>query len=170
MPTIQVSDLYINGTNTALWSQTGGLMGAWKYFNIFQLQLFKGTMPTDFTGFTTTNTNNANLLVFATCYQSSLSSTKGDDFMGSHHSTNKQLVLNIRTIQCTAAGVATWFRISSPTNGYAGNNPSAVGSQLMGTVGVTGSGADLIISDNNISQGTLIGGTIIITIPQSYVY
>lgn len=64
-------------------------------------------------------------------------------------------VINSSFVSAIASGTATWFWWVTRDGGWFGYSGNTVFEQIAGTVGVTGSGADLEISSTSITAGQL---------------
>lgn len=73
-------------------------------------------------------------------------------FAASHSDVNPAVISTIY-VPAIASGTATWFRHTVTTGGYYISNDE-VYHQFYGTVGTTGSGADLEMTSTTIVQGT----------------
>jgi len=127
-------------------AQSSGEVGA-------RLAIYKGTVPTDFSTLTSFNAKSADLLITydATQYTSS---TGINQFTGSQDNVNP-MVVTTTYVNATATGTATWFWwFTTPLNGpNIWNNTVVPYNQIVGTVGITGSGADLTIPSVSIVSG-----------------
>lgn len=106
------------------------------------IQIFKGTMPLNFSGLTAYTSESANKLVEFSVADGAFSPTQ---------MWVKPVIITTLYRAAVASGQATWFRAGVLKAYY---HPGGA-AQFMGTVGLIGSGADLEISDTNI----LIGST-----------
>jgi len=127
-------------------AQSSGEVGA-------RLAIFKGTVPVDFSGLTSFNAKSSDLLITfdATQYTSS---TGINQFTGSQNNVNP-MVITTTYVNASASGTATWFWwFTTPLSGSnVWNNSIVPYNQIVGTVGVTGSGADLTIPSVDIVAG-----------------
>lgn len=153
-----VSELYQPST-FAYSGQTGSNV---RYFGEFTsgsyvgIAIMKGAIPTNFTGLTLYSARSADTLVFFNART---------DF-GAASYTNFEFLLSTGANAATQSGTATWFWAfcsdDSPATG-------TIYQQFIGTVGVTGSGADLIISDTNVVSGTGYSiGSLRVKVPTSW--
>jgi len=108
-----------------------------------RLAIFKGVVPIDFTGLTSFNAKSADLLITYDA-TASTSSTGINQFTGSQASINP-MVITTPYVNALASGTATWFWwFTTPLSGFnIWNNSVVPYNQIVGTVGITGSGADL---------------------------
>ena len=110
-----------------------------------RLAIFKGTVPTDFTGLTSFNAKAADLLI---TYDATFwtSSTGINQFTGSQDNVNP-MVITTPYVNALASGTATWFWwFTTPLSASnVWNNAIVPYNQIVGTVGITGSGADLTL-------------------------
>jgi hypothetical protein len=155
MATIELSSQYLNGLTG---SPTSGfchrMMTAVDYNSAISIRGFwcadtsafppvirimKGTVPTDFSTLTTPSSRSADIL-----YQVYGSETS---YWNLTTGVNP-IVFNTYLKAATGTGTATWFWM------LAQNRYGTIANQLLGTVGLNGSGADLEIADVNIVSGT----------------
>lgn len=118
------------------------------------LYLMKGAVPTDFPA--TVGDRFADVLcAFAV---NADSGANGGHFSITNQSVNP-CIITTRYVAATQTGEATWFwllSVRADDSGVAYAPPRlnvAPAQQIIGTVGETGSGADLIIGDTNLTQG-----------------
>jgi len=119
-------------------SQSTGEIGA-------RLAIYKGTVPVDFSTLTSFNAKSADLLI--TYDATSFTSSTGiNQFTGSQASINP-MVITTPYVNALASGTATWFWwFTTPLSGTnIWSNTTVPINQIVGTVGITGSGADLTI-------------------------
>ena len=122
------------------------------------IHIMQGTIPTNFSGFTTyTASGRASdeLMYF----------NSTDDFIVGTSGNRATISTNLKA--ATASGTAAWFwAIGTMSN----STPTAtIYQQFIGTVGVSGSGADLTITDTNIVSGNLYRiSSLIINVPSTY--
>jgi hypothetical protein len=125
-----------SGTNPA----QSGLFVASSNFTYSKLKIMKGTMPSDFTSLTTETSRSTDVLwsLFggSTDYYNTIT-------------YQNPIKINSYLVTATTTGTATWFWMG--TFNSQGINPAYQG--MIGTVGLTGSGADLEIADVNIVSG-----------------
>ena len=119
-----------------------------------RLAIFKGTVPVDFSGLTSFNAKSSDLLLTYDATSGS-SSTGINQFTGSQASINP-MVITTTYVNATATGTATWFWwFTTPLSGFnIFNNTVVPYNQIVGTVGITGSGADLTIPSTAITLGS----------------
>lgn len=164
MPTIAFSDNFMFGSSSTVMGRlmsyneqvynqnnTTGLMSWGDFANgIFAraglVCIMKGTVPTNFTTLTDFSSRSADVLVQW--------SVPGGQFTASP--TTNPASFSSSFAAASASGTATWFwwmsrGYRSPSSGF--NN--TIFEQIVGTVGVTGSGADLEISSTSITAGQL---------------
>lgn len=110
------------------------------YTTVGYISIYKGVVPTDFTGLTLPSSRSADMLV-----QFPVSSNIFD--LTTIVTTNP-VIINTAFVLAAAAGTATWFRWYTV---YAAG--PAIVQQIIGTVGATGSGADLEIPTTSIVSG-----------------
>jgi len=128
-------------------AQSGGEIGG-------RLAIFKGTVPVDFSTLTSFNAKASDLLI--TYDATSWSSSTGiNQFTGSQDNVNP-MVITTTYVNATATGTATWFWwFTTPLSGFnVWNNATVPYNQIVGTVGITGSGADLTIPSVSITSGS----------------
>lgn len=126
-----------SGFNTL--GQSGGAS------SLVRLVIYKGTMPADFLEFTDTAQRSADVLItFA------LPTTNSYVDLGNVGNVSRRFMIarNPTNQAATASGVATWFTVA-PSFSATFSDKAA----LMGSVGLPGSGADLIIPNTNITAG-----------------
>ena len=119
-----------------------------------RLAIFKGVVPIDFTGLTSFNAKSADLLITYDA-TASTSSTGINQFTGSQASINP-MVITTPYVNALASGTATWFWwFTTPLSGSnVWNNAIVPYNQIVGTVGITGSGADLTIPSVALVAGS----------------
>ena len=106
------------------------------------VHIMKGTPPTNFTALTTFNDRAADELILF---------EPASDWTTPTFS-NSAWNLNTAVVPATASGTATWFwLVSCPLVNAA--TSATIQQQIIGSVGVSGSGADLTISDTAIVSG-----------------
>jgi hypothetical protein len=112
--------------------------------------IMKGTVPTDFSTLTNFNVRAADVLItFDTT--PAMSSTGNNLFLPSQDAANP-IIISTTYKNATASGVATWYwwtvrKVFSLLD----TDPFC--HQIIGTIGIVGSGADLEISDVNLVSG-----------------
>ncbi len=117
-----------------------------------RLTIMKGTIPSNFSGFANSSSYASDVLITYTNAEITTVST-----------SNPTTTFTISK-GASLSGTATWFWAASIYNG-------ALFNQFIGTVGVTGSGADLEINDVNVVSGN--GYRVLnlkIQIPTSWTY
>jgi hypothetical protein len=151
MATVEISSDLANALARALYNNTGfsydgTTLAMVQYFGYMGgnsgIAIMKGTPPTSFSGLTTYNARSADTLLFYSCEP---------NWGGGATFTNSQFILTTPFVAATQSGTATWFW------GLTTSSPPGTGTirqQMIGTVGATGSGADLEISNTNIVSGT----------------
>ena len=125
-----------------------------------ELHLMKGTVPTqaNINSYTGYSDRSADTLVSFT-YSPSKGGPNGTNYFSASSSTWFQNPASISTIYNSAAatGIATWFwLINRPFNVSNGMVNGPLYQQFVGTIGVTGSGADLEIPSTTINVGQQI--------------
>lgn len=105
------------------------------------LTINKGTVPTDFSGLTATTSRSADVLATYQIHSSNA-------FISNSQFTPNPVVINSLLSTASASGTASWFRIYS----YFYNVTTPM-HQVVGTIGASGSGADLEMGDINIVTG-----------------
>jgi len=119
-----------------------------------RLAIYKGTVPVDFSTLTSFNAKAADLLITydATQYTSS---TGINQFTGSQDNVNP-MVITTTYVNASATGTATWFWwFTTPLSGSnIWSNTTVPYNQIVGTVGITGSGADLTLPSVAITSGS----------------
>lgn len=107
------------------------------------MTLYQGTRPADFTGLTNVSTYESDALITFDCSEAiaDLSTTTNIEFQIGRSLTN--------ATTATASGIATWFILRR--NDGTGDLVNL--GAIMGDVGVTGSGADLVMDSTTIVSG-----------------
>lgn len=115
------------------------------------LEIYSGTKPADFSAFTNVSSVAANLLITFNCGAATANGSVYEDL-----STTSYLRYRVgkslgAATLATASGTASWFLLR--------RNPSGTGDivangAIMGTVGATGSGADMEIDTTSIVSGS----------------
>lgn len=117
-----------------------------------RIAIMKGAVPTSFSELTTFNTRANDVLVMFDSSPSS-SSNALNDFAGTIDTTNP-VTISTLYVNASASGVATWFWcFVTPANYMVFDNSATIINQFFGTVGITGSGADLTLPTTNIVMG-----------------
>jgi type II secretory pathway pseudopilin PulG len=115
------------------------------------IKMMKGTVPTDFSGLTNASSRSADVL-----WSDTISSGEGI-------LANGVWTLSTAYQFATQSGTATWYWLSN----WGGNG----GSQIVGTIGTTGSGADLTLDSTTILSGAWYRVyNLKFTIPTTYTY
>lgn len=118
---------------------------AWTYTTF---KIYKGTEPSDFSGFTTKTAYDSDLLFTVLPADQSGAPTFTQVVSGETYSVN---FTQDTPVIATASGTATWFwGYADGTSNNTGTTPRLM---CRGTVGATGSGADIEIADTNIVAG-----------------
>ena len=113
-----------------------------------RLFLMKGTVPTDFSTLVNLNARITDILVTF----SSGSNAPGD-FITAQVNVNPA-VISTQYVNAVASGTATWFWWVAEYTGNGNGDPTQpLLQQIIGTVGLTGSGADLEMVSNVIVTG-----------------
>lgn len=110
------------------------------------LIIYKGTMPADFSAFTDRSSRSSDVLITFTSYSGAT------NFVDAGIVSNAQRYLICRYLTnqtASASGTASWFLACR-----AGTTSLTDKGALMGTIGITGSGADLEIPSTSIVNGT----------------
>jgi len=120
-----------------------------------RLAIMKGTVPTDFSTLVSYNSQSSNVLVV---FDSSPITGGGiNNFIGTQSAVNPMVITTVY-VNAIAAGTATWFWWFTSQASGAGIgswiNSDLPANQIVGTVGITGSGADLTIPSTTVSIGT----------------
>lgn len=154
MPTIEMSSAFFNTASTGflprlmnqadVYFSTGGMIPAAQTYSTHLFKIMKGTMPSDFSTLTS-GTASRSSDVLLTYSRSSAVNTFILDL------TVNPIVCNTSFVNAIASGTATWFW-NLAYNPQDSSNSIFV--QFIGTVGLTGSGADLEMSDTNIISGS----------------
>lgn len=175
MPTIELSPALYTAAMPRIWrlgditpsitnyAESGilPLGGAIDSGHVFsQIYLHSGTMPTTWVANPIT-TYNLNRMIAWDC---------GTHFSATVGAVTVSTTTTINTLYKAAAlsGTATWFMIVSRNKGDAIGTPYQ---EIIGTVGLTGSGADLELADANIVAGRAYKiSNLRITLPGSWTY
>ena len=108
------------------------------------ISIYSGSVPTDFSTLTLPSSRSADVLL-------TFVSGINQIFQYTVNVTSNPAVINTAYTTASASGTATWFRWYTA---YAGTAPTSVVQQIIGTVGATGSGADLEIPTTALVSGT----------------
>lgn len=142
-----------NAGGAGLLAQSGGVSSG---YSIGQILLMKGAVPTSSTLFTVSSRSSDILVRFT-------NGTSGGsaDFNPSQVTVNPAIISTAYSA-ATGSGTATWFLwVSQQTNSSANGGNGVTGAvdtalpyhQIIGTVGLTGSGADLEMVSTAITAG-----------------
>lgn len=119
-----------------------------------RLAIMKGTVPVDFSTLTSFNARSADMLIMfdATSFTSS-SGTNA--FLPTQDNVNPMVISTVY-INASATGTATWFWwFTTPLSAFnTWNDTVAPYNQIVGTVGITGSGDDLTLPSVSILSGS----------------
>lgn len=157
MPTISVNNTYKSEilqwlfTNTESTSARG--FGIKDGSRRTHAAMYSGTPPTDFTGLTDSNDTAGGTILW---YYSE--SVETDTPFSIDVGTNATVTMTTGFEQAIATGTASWFRVWQTSAGVSPHtfSHSMVDnhrSQMVGTIGTEGSGADLILPATNITTG-----------------
>lgn len=141
----------------------GGYQGSASYQTTGTINVYQGTVPSDLSTLTAYNSRSADVLVIFNCtspglYTSTINVSVNPAFISTAY-TN-----------ATATGTATWFRWYT-YNSSQDSPQFQIMHQIIGTVGATGSGADLEISSTSIVSGRAYRiQTLRIQFPSSFTY
>lgn len=123
------------------------------------IYIMQGTKPTSFAGLTSYSVGAADVLV-----EFNANSTFG----GAAYTGNK-FTLSTSNHAATASGTAAWFWAIGTRQANPPLATTPISQQFIGTVGLSGSGADLTISDINIISGEVYRiASLVITVPPTY--
>ena len=115
------------------------------------IKMMKGTVPTDFSGLTSASSRSADVL-----WSDTIAGNEGI-------LANGVWTLSTAYQFATQSGTAAWYWLSN----WSGAN----GSQIVGTIGATGSGADLTLDSTTILSGAWYRVyNLKFTIPTTYTY
>ncbi len=121
--------------------------------NLIYLEIYAGSVPVNFTGFTNANQRISDLLI-----QFPIGDQNGESVQETGDARKLLIAKCLSAKVATNSGVATWFLIraegdvdASPAN--AGDLVTA--GAIIGTVGALGSGSDLEIADTTVISGNL---------------
>ena len=165
MPTLEMSSAFATGYVTRMLGKGADIQGGatpattplmaqsspggyGSFGTTMILMVLKGAVPTNFSTLTDLSVRSADVLM--TFY------TTAGDFTPSIANVNPGII-NTTYRASTAAGTATWFwwvtrRLGDGAGGVYTEYTTPI-NQMFGTVGVTGSAADLEIPDTNIVSG-----------------
>lgn len=130
--------------------QTGAPYGDYPMGAIY---IMKGTMPTNLSTLETASARSSDVLV----------KFVPPSFSPTVQTTNPA-VINTQYIAATAAGTASWFR-------WVTEYYDVITHQIIGTIGATGSGADLELASTAIAVNELVGiSNFRISFPSSWTY
>ncbi len=107
--------------------------------------IYKGTIPTDLSTLTTWTARSSDLLI-------NFYNTTSSTFSTTIVASTNPIVVSSTLVAASASGTATWFRLLNA--GPATYSGQEVVHQIVGTVGTSGSGADLEMSTTNIVSGS----------------
>lgn len=110
-----------------------------------RLDIYQGTMPS-WSTFTDASTRSSDLLVSFT-----LNATSSWSTSNATNSFRVQVAITGNEATASQSGIASWFMLR---NYYTNSNDLTNRGALIGTVGITGTGADLEIPDTSIVNGT----------------
>lgn len=137
---------YNEGISTSHVASVSGLLmaGADSYgYPGTRLTLMKGTVPADLSSLTSYTSRSADTLVEFV--------VRSAHFAPSQPTINPAVISTIY-VNAAAAGTATWFWITVRPS-YFQDNTNFIIHQIIGTVGLIGSGADLEMGSTNIVLG-----------------
>ena len=106
------------------------------------ISIYQGIVPTDFSTLTTPSSRSADVLITFNC-----TFNVPQIFDMTINVSGNPGIINSAFVLASASGTATWFRW------YTVFNNASVVHQIIGTVGATGSGADLEIPSTAIVSG-----------------
>lgn len=170
MPTIEFSSALSNTIPTAMFGVgVVNLSQPWfghnvplfsyaqasSYPDVF-LRIMQGSVPTDFSTLTTAISRQSDRLM-----------TFSGNIWTMTSSANPATIVSSSYATASASGTATWFLLQHTTSG----STTTFLHQMLGTVGATGSGADLEISNTNIVSGQFYRiNSLKLGFPSSYTY
>lgn len=168
MPAITLSDGFITGNsglmarmmslnvtssdNNILGLLSGGGGSADPYTRNGIISIMKGTVPTNFSGLIDYTSRSADVLVQWAVTASGR--WPGDTFSASSITTTNPANINTTFVAAVASGTATWFWWITRGNGYYGAS-NQIFDQIIGTVGLPGTGNDLEIPSTSVTSGQL---------------
>lgn len=153
MAVIELSAVAVTGLNEAIFRKensiftSGSVNVGWCPFTTVNattypyllFKILKGTVPTDFSTLTTPGARSADeLITFGT--------TNTDTFTVT--TSANPVKITTPFLAASASGIATWFRMISSGSG-------TISHQIIGTVGIDGSGSDLEVQSTTITSGEL---------------
>lgn len=170
---------YTTNNNPSISSPAGAVANMRPIFDspnanraVGQLHIMKGTVPTDFSSLVDFSSRSADILIT----YSTTNGTTGDFVLDP---TNQAVpytygldtAISTNYVAALAAGQATWFWLMSRAATSTTVFSNTLYHQIVGTVGLIGSGTDLQIPDPTIVAGKLykISG-LKLTIPTLYTY
>lgn len=159
MPSIEISQGYytsgyaatLAGDNsTANFSSTGILTDAFSNMNPFRgsiIRIMKGAIPTDFSTLVNSNSRTSDILV--AFYRGNWGFADSFSITFTYDNSNHLITVGTPFVNAVASGTATWYWMLA---GGLRNTPD-IYQQSFGTVGITGSGADLEMNSTVITSG-----------------
>lgn len=170
----------IPSTDTRAYASQGGLLagssGVTGNSTVVQIYVMRGTVPTNFTSLINVSDRSADILVMFSTLQvngsvsASIQPTAAD-FLPSVAGVNQPLVtVNTNYAFATAAGTATWFWwVVRPVPGGNTVIGNTIANQIIGSIGVPGSGSDLELPSTSIVSGQAYRiRNLVVSFPQSW--
>lgn len=111
------------------------------------IKIYQGTVPVDFSTLTLPTSRSSDILLSFPCW-----SSVPNVFELTVNVANNPAVINSSFRPATASGTATWFRWYTTSQNTVPTELTLI-QQIIGTVGATGSGADLEIPSTAIVSG-----------------
>lgn len=110
--------------------------------------VYQGAVPTDFASLTLWTSRSSDALI-------TYNNTSASTFSSTINVTSNPAVINSTFNTAAASGTATWFRWMVAISSSVGSleSPNVIMHQIIGTVGATGSGADLELPSTSIVSG-----------------
>ena len=123
-------------------SVISGVGNSW--YTTTTINIMKGTVPADFTTLTAYSSRSADILMSYNPYNNAAVTV---------NSTSNPAIIT-GNVAATAAGVATWFWLTTRKIGSGAPTDTLV-HQMIGTVGMSGTGSDLEINNTTVVSGTV---------------
>lgn len=137
-------------TNNLVLSSTSGNTAATQGYG--NLYLLKGAVPTSINDVPNYNARAADILV--TFNSKTQTSVFNPTFATTSNLNVTPVVITTEFVTASATGTATWFMFMTRLQADTGTSTPFL--RLIGTVGLAGSGADLIMGDVNIVAGSQV--------------
>lgn len=166
MPTIELSPGFVSGgylprlftSSAGSQISTASLTGPNSTNSTYWFRIYQGSVPTDFSTLTAETSRSSDLLI-------NWEATGNAGYYLSASAASNPCLLSTLSKAASASGTATWFR------SLVVSNTNVMLQQFIGTVGLSGSGADLEIDSTTIVSGNSYRVTNLrIQMPTSWTY